>query len=148
MSPENEIVGTRRRKLCKIAPCYNRVLSRKSMLYFERIASVIFPYRQSLFRTLTRFVAVATNRPLSAFAIPSFGNELPLSLRSLRSLRLPLAATFAKLLPMLSRRCQFCSEAPVTSTSDGSLALLAKIYEAASLPHIFSLFWLASSPVL
>ena len=39
--------------------------------------------------TLTRFVAAATKRPLSAFAIPSFGNELPLSLRytAFRSLR-------------------------------------------------------------
>ena len=65
----------------QIAPSCNRVLSRKSILYFERIASVIVPYRQSLFRTLTRLVAFATSRTLSAFAIPSFGNELPLSLR-------------------------------------------------------------------
>ena len=32
---------------------------------------------------------------------------------------------------------RFAPYGPVTSTTDGSLALLAKIYEAASLPHIF-----------
>ena len=59
--------------------------------------------------TLTRFVAAATKRPLSAFAIPSL-------------------------------HCVSLLTSPVTSTTNGSLALLAKKYEAASLPHIFSLF--------
>ena len=143
MSPENEIVGTRRRKQCKSlqvaigcfrekvyytlsesralsSPIGNRYPGRSRGLSQMR---QVVPYRRSLFRR-------SAMNCLSPYA-------------SLRPLRLPLAPTFAKLLQALSRRRQLRSEAPGASTTDGSLALLAKIYEAASLPHIFSLFWLA-----
>ena len=103
MSPENEIVTrlrldtlVSRRPLSAIAmPSLHCVplltspvtsttdgslalLAKRNTLSESR---AFFHYRQSLCRTLTRLVAFATSRTLSAFAIPSFGNELPLSLR-------------------------------------------------------------------
>ena len=151
MSPENEIVGTRRRKQCRslqvaigcfrekvyytlsesralFSPIGNRYAGRSRDLSHLR---QVVPYRRSLFRR-------SAMNCLSPYA-----SLFTSCVNCIRSLRLPLAATFAKLLQALSRRRQFCSEAPGASTTDGSLALLAKIYEAASLPHIFSLFWLA-----
>ena len=85
----------------------------------------VVPYRRSLFRR-------SAMNCLSPYA-----SLFTSCVNCIRSLRLPLAATFAKLLQALSRRRQLRSEAPGASTTDGSLALLAKIYEAASLPHIF-----------
>ena len=145
MSPENEIVGTRRRKQCKSlqvaigcfrekvyytlsesralsSPIGNRYSGRSRDL--SHLQQVV-PYRRSLFRR-------SAMNCLSPYA-----SLFTSCVNCIRSLRLPLAATFAKLLQALSRRRQLRSEAPGASTTDGSLALLAKIYEAASLPHIF-----------
>ena len=145
MSPENEIVGTRRRKQCKSlqvaigcfrekvyytlsesralsSPIGNRYSGRSRDLSHLR---QVVPYRRSLFRR-------SAMNCLSPYA-----SLFTSCVNCIRSLRLPLAATFAKLLQALSRRRQLRSEAPGASTTDGSLALLAKIYEAASLPHIF-----------
>ena len=145
MSPENEIVGTRRRKQCKSlqvaigcfrekvyytlsesralsSPIGNRYSGRSRGLSQMR---QVVPYRRSLFRR-------SAMNCLSPYA-----SLFTSCVNCIRSLRLPLAATFAKLLQALSRRRQLRSEAPGASTTDGSLALLAKIYEAASLPHIF-----------
>ena len=138
-------MGTRRRKQCKSlqvaigcfrekvyytlsesralsSPIGNRYSGRSRDLSHLR---QVVPYRRSLFRR-------SAMNCLSPYA-----SLFTSCVNCIRSLRLPLAATFAKLLQALSRRRQLRSEAPGASTTDGSLALLAKIYEAASLPHIF-----------
>ena len=127
MSPENEIVGTRRRKQCKSlqvaigcfrkkvyytlsesralsSPIGNRYSGRSRGLSQMR---QVVPYRRSLFRR-------SAMNCLSPYA-----SLFTSCVNCIRSLRLPLAATFAKLLQALSRRRQLRSEAPVTSTITG-----------------------------
>ena len=117
-------MGTRRRKQCKSlqvaigcfrekvyytlsesralsSPIGNRYSGRSRGLSQMR---QVVPYRRSLFRR-------SAMNCLSPYA-----SLFTSCVNCIRSLRLPLAATFAKLLQALSRRRQLRSEAPVTST--------------------------------
>ena len=126
--PANEIVGTRRRKQCKSlqvaigcfrekvyytlsesralsSPIGNRYSGRSRGLSQMR---QVVPYRRSLFRR-------SAMNCLSPYA-----SLFTSCVNCIRSLRLPLAATFAKLLQALSRRRQLRSEAPVTKRAKSS----------------------------